>query len=224
MKKIAHVISSSGFCSRRKAEQLILDGRVYIDGEKVETCAIRVDDNADIYIDNKKLIKSDMRLFLFHKPVMYLASHKSQNGYNSIFDLINIEEYLTFIGRLDYMSEGLMVLTNVPSLVSKFSSSKYNRIYEVLVDRVMESFIRELENPELDGYKLLPIRLLGVEVLDRCYKIVLELHEGKNREIRRICDKHEMTVLRLKKIQHGPFQLENLKLGELQEVNLQDYI
>ncbi len=219
MKKVAHEISSRGFCSRREAERLILENRVLVN-DKLVCCADRVDSSVNILIDNEVVKKLESKFFIFHKPIKYLTSHNSQKGYKTIFDLIKIREHLTFIGRLDYMSEGLVVLTNSPEYVIKFSNSEYKRVYEVFVDRVTNSFIRELENPILFNQRCLPIKLLDKKVIDGCIKIKLELREGKNREIRRLCEKNDIRVLKLKKIQHGPFQLLDLEIGKLKRVDL----
>ncbi len=219
MKKIAHEISSRGFCSRRDAEKIVLQRRVKVDGLTVLSCAERVDADSSIIIDGKSINAVSPKIFLLHKPVKYLTSHKSQKGYKTVFDLIKFDEHLTYIGRLDYMSEGLVILTNTPSLVSKLSESNFKRRYEVQVDRIEDSFVEELENPVLFDCDLLPIKLISAYRIEDGFQMTLELSEGKNREIRRLCDKHYMSVLQLKKIQHGPFKLLNLRPKCIREVD-----
>ncbi|USO00717.1 MAG: rRNA pseudouridine synthase [Alphaproteobacteria bacterium] len=218
MKKIGHAISSSGLCSRRHAEGLVLSGKVSVNGSIILSCASRVDNSDEIKVDGKLLKTQNPKIILFHKPIKCLTSHKSQNGYRTIFDLIKNKSYLTFLGRLDYMSEGLVVLTNDTSLVSKFSSEKYERIYEIFTDSISHDFINCLKKPVLDNFVLKPIRLISKKKIVGCYKLVLALRQGVNREIRKLCNVYGMSVLKLKKIQHGPFKLENLKPCESKEL------
>ncbi|QEK37928.1 rRNA pseudouridine synthase [Candidatus Cytomitobacter indipagum] len=225
-KKIGHAISSMGFCSRREAERLVQYGRVCVNGIRINECAERVSNSDEITVDGRQIKKSS-KVFIFHKPIKYLTTHNPQDGYETIFDIINIREHLTFLGRLDYMSEGLVVLTNVPSLVKIFSSSNYKRVYDIYVNHIDRSFASEIRNPCLDGQELMRINMTNQTKLVGCYKIRLELREGKNREIRRICEKCNMTIFKLKKVQHGPFKLGNLSPGEIQEINfskVSDYI
>ncbi|WP_187440079.1 pseudouridine synthase [Candidatus Nesciobacter abundans] len=252
LKKIAHVISLKGFTSRRKAEKLINEGKVFVNDTKVESCAIRISEDDSIKINGVHLEKAEFEFYILYKPIMYICSHNGQNKFKTIFDYVKRKNlpYLTFIGRLDYMSEGLIFLTNNSTLVDKFSKL-YKRVYELRVNKVPQSFIEDIKNPIVDFMNLKPIKLLKNEIFmqkvgrvdkdinknntvnehksNNCFirkenVITLELSEGKNREIRKLCEKHGMTIFMLKRISYGPFSLADLGRNSIKKISKDSFL
>ena len=211
-KKLAHVISSYGITSRRKAEEMIRQGRVQLNDNIIRNVAMRISSIDIIKIDGQKIQKCEKKLWLFHKPIRVLTTHSKESDKLTVFDFFK-HEYATFIGRLDYMSEGLLLLTNDVTYICKMQ--QYSRIYEVtLTSSPIKSFYKELANPYLGNIKLLPINCLKTKQTNLGFQLTLELFEGKNREIRQLCQKFELKILKLKRIQHGPYKLNNLSVGK----------
>lgn len=217
MKKIAHYISSQGLMSRRMAERMIEAGRVKMNGSPAK-CAMRCKEGDMITIDDKPIQKRQIKLYAFNKPPMYLVSHRSTDHKKTIFDIIDKRlGHLTFCGRLDYLSEGLVLLTNSPALAHRLTSEDMLRVYVVETDSINPKLFSFCKNPCLDGEKLKPIEIIKVQKSPNT-QITLGLFEGKNREIRRIMKLLKMKIFTLKRIAHGPF-ICDIPPGSIKEVD-----
>ncbi len=217
MIRIAHFISLSGITSRRKAEQLILNKRVTINGIVEDNLARKINTYDIIRLDGIQLIINKPRLFMLNKPIKYLVSHNPEHNKKTIFDLIRPDIYLTYVGRLDYMSEGLLLLTNSPKIAHHLTTEEFPRRYLVDVNRIDQNFFQFLQNPHIDSYILKRIIINNTRNKTTCIELDITLYEGKNREIRKICALFNMTILRLIRIQYGPFKC-NIALGECIEI------
>lgn len=213
--KIGHFISLQGLMSRRAAERAIEDGRVKVNGE-IARCAMRYNEDDEVMLDNNLVAKQKPRLYMFHKPPMYLVSHKSTDGKKTIFDLLRKHNlgHLTFCGRLDYLSEGLLLLTNDPSFAHQLTTSELKRTYVVQVDRIDPKLAQFCKNPYLDDEKLKPIDFIAKDD-----HIILGLYEGKNREIRRIMKLFDMKIGYLKRTAYGPFKCD-IPMGKIVEIDI----
>ena len=224
--RIAKKIARSGLCSRRKAENLILDGKVMLNNKVVRQCNINVNDKDLILINGKPLPKKSLtRLWLFYKERGYLVTENDPQGRPTIFDKIKSKTNIRLIsiGRLDINSEGLLLLTNDGEFARKLElpSSGISRIYRVRVYGIVkEQDLSLLKN----GITIDKIRYGSISTKLEKQKnsnawITMELKEGKNREIRKIMSFFGYRVNKLIRISYGPFTLKSMKPGDLVEIN-----
>ena len=224
--RIAKKIARSGLCSRRKAENLILDGKVMLNNKVVRQCNINVNDKDLILINGKPLPKKSLtRLWLFYKERGYLVTENDPQGRPTIFDKIKSKTNIRLIsvGRLDINSEGLLLLTNDGEFARKLElpSSGMSRIYRVRVYGIVkEQDLSLLKN----GITIDKIRYGSISTKLEKQKnsnawITMELKEGKNREIRKIMSFFGYRVNKLIRISYGPFTLKSMKPGDLVEIN-----
>jgi len=223
--KITKKLSRVGIGSRRALEKWIQNGRISVDGEVVFNPAIRVNENAIITFDGKKIPEKEVtRLWKFYKPKGSLSSNNDPKGRSLIYDFLpkNLPRVIS-VGRLDYNTEGLILLTNDGELARKLEmpSSGYSRGYRVRVrGKVEKSKLDLLKH----GIKINSINYKPMNVyLERQNKsnawMNISLKEGKNREIRNVMEFFGWEVSRLIRVEFGPFKIGNLKEKEIQEID-----
>lgn len=222
--RIAKIIARSGYCSRREAEVLIEQGRVELDGETVERPGTTVRPGQKVTVDGERLAANEPpRLFRFHKPDGVLTAARDPAGRPVIGDLLPEElPRLMPVGRLDMTSEGLLLMTNDGGLKRhlELPATGWLRRYRVRVfGKVDPDALAALEKGlTLDGERFGPIRAALDRVQGGNAWLTVALREGKNREVRRVCQHLGLTVNRLIRTSYGPFQLGALKPGEIEEV------
>ena len=222
--RIAKRLARAGVCSRREAERMIADGRVAIDGETLTSPAVSVTEEARITVDGKPVAKAERtRLWRFHKPRGVLTTHRDPEGRPTVFDgLPKALGRLISVGRLDYNSEGLLLLTNDGGLARRLElpSGGWVRRYRVRAFGKVDAERLEAlaAGITIDGVNYGPIQC-GIESQrgDNSW-LTLSLKEGKNREIRRVMEHLGLTVNRLIRIGFGPFALAKLAPGAIEEV------
>jgi len=224
--RITKFISNAGYCSRREAEKLIEDRLVKINNNLCLHPSYIVNENDKITVGKKiiKLIES-VRLWKLYKPIKYICSTKDEHNRKKIFDLIPNDFPRTIsIGRLDFMSEGLLLLTNNGDYSRKLElpSKGYERIYRVCIRGQIEKKYLEKINKGITieniFYKKIKIK---IEKLDKNFTwLIVKLKEGKNREIRNICKSFSWQIVKLIRIQYGPYKLGSLKVGEIEEIKI----
>jgi 23S rRNA pseudouridine2605 synthase len=222
--RIAKVIARAGVCSRRDAEKLIAEGRVALNGEKVTTPAIRIGEHDVIAIDGKPLTEPEpARLWRYHKPAGLVTTHRDPEGRPTVFaNLPKQIPRVVSVGRLDFNSEGLLLLTNDGGLARRLEipSAGWIRRYRVrLFGKIEQSDLDKLaEGVVIAGVKYGPI----VADLERSKGIYswasVSLKEGKNREIKRVMEHMGLKVARLIRVQFGPFHLGQLPEGAAEEL------
>lgn len=218
-------MARNGLCSRRDAEGWIADGRVQVNGEVLNTPAVKVGPEDEILIDGKPLPqKEKTRLFLYHKPVGLVTSARDEKGRKTVFDdLPGDLPRLISVGRLDLNTEGLLLLTNDGELSRylELPSTGWSRKYRVRVlGQVNEARLEELKNGitiEDVHYKSIIATLGKFQGANSWIDITLK--EGKNREIRRVMEALNLQVNRLIRVSYGPFQLGKLDRSEVREID-----
>lgn len=223
--RIAKFMARSGVCSRREAEKIIAQKRVTVNGEIVESPAFNVDGNEKILLDGEKLPQiENTRLWLYHKPAGLLTTHKDTDNRATVFDNLPAGmPRVISVGRLDLNSEGLLLLTNSGELSRRLElpENGWKRRYKVRVHGFVDKKkIAELENGvTIDGinYGAVKIEFEGQTAANAWLTITLS--EGKNREVRKLMKYIGLEVSRLIRLSYGPFQLGNLKRGEVKEVS-----
>ncbi|MEM7224420.1 MAG: pseudouridine synthase [Pseudomonadota bacterium] len=222
--RIAKIIARAGLCSRRQAEELIRAGRVTLDGATLESPAVAVGPEARIAVDGELLPAAEpARLWRYHKPRGLLTTTRDPAGRQTIYDRLPAElPRVMPVGRLDLNSEGLLLLTTDGALKRRLElpATGWTRRYRVRVHgRVRPEMLAGLA----EGIMVGEVRYGPIQAaLDRQQGanawLTMTLAEGKNREIRRVCEHLGLTVNRLIRLAYGPFQLGQLKPGELSEV------
>lgn len=234
--RIAKRLQALGVASRREAERMILEGRIRVDGVLVESPVLFVDETAQIFVDDEPIAHKPprARLWLYHKPRGLLCTANDPEGRPTIYDQI-YHDYpsmprIMSVGRLDLNSEGLILLTNNPSLAHEAEHPKngWRRCYKVRVyGKVSEDLPAQLaQGVTIDGFHYRPIE---AEILEQDPRkgsfeggrnswMLLTLLEGKNREIRQIMEYFGLEVSRLIRLSYGPFELGNCSLGKVKEV------
>jgi 23S rRNA pseudouridine2605 synthase len=223
--RIAKVIARAGICSRRDAERLISEGRVTVNGVRIATPAIRIKPDDQVEVDGKTLPASEQtRLWRYHKPPGLIVSHRDPKGRPTVFDALpETIPRVVSVGRLDFNSEGLLLLTNDGELERRLElpATKWTRRYRVRVHgEIDERALAELKK----GVEIGDLRYGPIEAnLERRQGgnawLAFSLREGKNREIKRVCEHLSLQVNRLIRISFGPFQLGDLKRGEMEEIS-----
>ncbi|MGE5515554.1 MAG: pseudouridine synthase [Bacteroidota bacterium] len=222
--RIAKRLARAGICSRRDAERWIAEGRVVVNGKKLDTPAFLVQPADLIVVDGKPLAEPERtRVWRYHKPAGLMTTHKDPEGRATVFDrLPEGMPRVISVGRLDYASEGLLLLTNDGELARKLElpSNSWTRRYRVRVHgEVDPERLLELEKGiTVDGVRYEPIKALLDRQKGANAWVTVSIREGKNREVRRVFDHLGWPVLRLIRVAYGPFQLGNLEEGGVEEV------
>ncbi len=223
--RVAKVLSRAGLCSRREAERWISEGKVKINNILIDTPATKVSEDDKILVNNIEVPKpSKTRVWRFHKPKGCLVTNHDPRGRTTIFDILpkNLPRVIS-VGRLDYESEGLILLTNNGETSRKLElpSTGWLRRYKVRVHGYVNSIeLEKLKNGiKLSNFKTGPIEASLETQKGSNAWILIGLREGKNREVRRIMDFLGYPVNRLIRISYGPFQLGDLKRAEVSEIN-----
>ena len=227
--RISRYLAKAGLASRRDAEKFILDGRVTLNGNTVvepwRNCS-----NTDVLKLDGTVVSQSMStaLYQLHKPRGYLSTSKDAMGRKTIFDLVDSKlNHLMIIGRLDYNSEGLMILTNNGDLKRylELPKNRVERVYKVEIrGHLTKSIISKLKKGlSLEGLNYQPIATRVLESNSSHSWIEMVLTEGKNREIRKILASLNLNVVRLIRKRFGPFELDDLKIGRSKKLKLEDY-
>ena len=222
--RIAKVIARAGICSRRDAEKMIAEGRVALNGEPVTTPATKVGENDVIAIDGKPLDEPEpARLWRYHKPSGLVTTHKDPQGRPTVFaNLPKGIPRVVSVGRLDFNSEGLLLLTNDGDLARRLElpAGGWTRRYRArLFGKVAQTDLDKLATGiTIDGVKYGPI-IADLERSKGVYSWALvSLKEGKNREVKRVMERIGVKVARLIRVQFGPFHLGHLEPGQAEEI------
>lgn len=222
--RIAKVIAAAGLCSRRDAERLINQGQVYINGMLLKTSAVTVTSKDKIMVNGKELPpKQPRRVWCYHKPVGLITTHRDPKGRPTVFEKLpaGLPRVIS-VGRLDFNSEGLLLLTTDGALARELEhpSKGWKRCYRVRVHgQVSAGMIEQLsKGVTVQGIHYAPCQLQIERRQGSNTWVFITLKEGKNREIRKLMAFFGLEVTRLIRVSYGPFQLGDLALGAVCEV------
>lgn len=222
--RIAKVIARAGICSRRDAEKMIAEGRVSLDGKTVTTQGVKVGENQVVSVDGKPLAEPDAaRLWRYHKPAGLVTTHRDPQGRPTVF--ANLPKHLprvVSIGRLDFNSEGLLLLTNDGEIARRMElpAGGWPRKYRArLFGKVTQADLDKMaEGVTIAGVKYGPV-VADLERSRGMYSwATVTLKEGKNREVKRVMESIGLKVARLIRVQFGPFHLGQLAEGAVEEI------
>lgn len=225
--RLQKILSAAGVASRRAAETMIVEGRVSVNGSTVTQLGTRADPDADdIRVDGRRIAKPRRRYIALHKPRGFVTTRSDPQHRPTVLDLVRVNEYLYPVGRLDYDSEGLLLLTNDGELAEHLTHPRYGveREYEARVRGVPEpaSLKRLARGIPLEGRRTGPadVRLLetGRGARGDQAMISVVLHEGRTRQVRKMCEAIGHPVVRLRRVRVGPIRLGTLKPGEFRDL------
>jgi len=222
--RVAKAIARAGLCSRRDAERLIAEGRVKLNGKVLASPAVNVTSRDEVRIDGQPLPqKEESRLWRYHKPAGLVTSHKDPEGRRTVFDALRAQlPRVISIGRLDLNTEGLLLLTNDGELARllELPATGWVRRYRVRAYGHPDPAALEKLNAgiTIDGVHYGPIEAKIDKTQGDNAWLNIAIREGKNREVKKICEHLGLTVNRLIRIAFGPFQLGDLERGGIAEV------
>lgn len=222
--RIAKVLARAGLASRRDAEEMVTQGRVTVNGRVINSPALDVTQNDVVAVDGKPLPPRERtRLFLYHKPRGLMTTHDDPEGRPTVFD--NLPEglpRLISVGRLDFNTEGLLLLTNDGGLARtlELPDTGWLRRYRVRAHGdVTQAQLDELKHGiEIEGVKYGPIEATLERDQGANIWLVFAIREGKNREVRNVCAHLGLEVNRLIRVSYGPFQLGEIPEGQVEEI------
>lgn len=222
--RIQKYIARCGIASRRKAEELVLQGKVKVNGKVIKEI-VTVDTEFDVIEVNGKVVKPEENkvYIMLNKPTGYITSAKDQFGRKTVVDLVDVKERIFPVGRLDYDTSGLLILTNDGEVANKLMhpSKEIDKVYIAEVEGVptreeMERFKRGLK---IEDYVTAPAKIKLLKIRDKTSIVEVIIHEGRNRQVRKMCSAIGHKVLKLKRVRIGSLELGNLKEGEWRYLN-----
>lgn len=222
--RIAKVLARAGIASRREAEKIIEAGRVTVNGKPITSPALNVTDKDRITVDDQPLAEPEPpRIWLYHKPAGLITTERDDQGRDTVFDALPDDmPRVMSVGRLDLNSEGLLLLTNDGALKRKMElpATGWLRRYRVRVKgSLSEDKLAELRaGITVEGVHYAPMEVTFDRQQGANAWLTVGIREGKNREIRRVMEAQGVVVNRLLRLSYGPFQLGNLKPGEVEEL------
>lgn len=228
MERLQKVIANTGYTSRRKAEELIKSGKVYVNGEIVTELGTKVSGNDDIVIEGIHLLKEEKEYYLLNKPRSIISSVKDDLDRKTVRDLIKTDKRIYPIGRLDYDTTGIILLTNDGELanVLMHPKSHVEKTYLAKLNKFMQK--EDLEKLKkgilIDGIKCLPtkVRIKNNDLKKDTSMIEITITEGRNHIIKRLFESIGYLVDKLTRTQYGFLTLDNLKSGEYRKLSIKE--
>ena len=228
MERLQKIIAESGYTSRRKAEELIKQGKVFVNGVKVVELGTKASFGDIITVNGVTLQKSDYVYFLLNKPRGVVSTAKDEKGRKTVVDLIDTDKRIYPIGRLDYDTTGLILLTNDGELTNKLTHPKgyVEKTYIAKVSGIVTGKeIHELEEGiELEGVKTKKARakLKKIDKKNNKSYVELTITEGRNHQVKNMFAALGHKVLKLKRISYAFFDLEGMKIGEYRRLTTKE--
>ena len=217
--RLQKILSERGVASRRKAEEIIAAGRVTVNGA-IASVGCSADPDMDvILLDGRPLPSGGEKVYIMlHKPRGYVTTLSDEKGRKDVSQLVaDCGTRVYPVGRLDMDSEGLLLLTNDGDFANKLMHPKHevNKTYRVTVDGYSGANFEKLQQPvTLDGYTIKKPEVRCMQAVENRAELEVVIHEGRNRQVRRMCDLAGMKVLRLVRIAEGRLELGKLPLGK----------
>tara|TARA_B100000941_G_scaffold290832_1_gene275128 strand:+ start:3941 stop:4654 length:714 start_codon:yes stop_codon:yes gene_type:complete len=227
--RLSKFIASSGYASRRKSDSLIENGFVIVNNEVCRDFATQIMDDDEVIVENTKISIPKPRIFSFYKPKNCLCTSKDPEGRKTIYDVLdqNYKNLIT-IGRLDYKSEGLLLLTNNGEIARYYELPRNNikktYIVDLNGDYKSSNLLEMKSGVKHRGIKYVVFKSKLIKIKGNKFTIEITLSEGKNREIRNIAKYFNWNVLKLKRVSHGEYKLLSLKNSELREEKISSKI
>ena len=228
MERIQKIIAASGICSRRKAEELIKDGRVFVNGEVVSELGVKVSGRDIITVDGKILSKEEKEYYLLNKPRGVISSSSDDRGRKTVVDLIDTNCRIFPVGRLDYDTTGVLLLTNDGefSNILMHPNHEIDKVYLAKVEGIIKKEEIDLlkKGVVVDGKKVFAtrVKLKKFDSLKDTSFVEVVIHEGMNHQIKKMFDLIGHPVIKLTRKRVGIFDVNGLKSGEYRKLTLKE--
>lgn len=225
MERLQKVIANSGVASRRKAEELISQGRVKVDGAVVREMGIKVGKNNVVEVDNVKISTEEKVYFLLNKPRGVVTTAKDELGRKTVVDLIECDKRIYPVGRLDYDTTGLIILTNDGDFANNIIHPKNNidKTYVAKVNGILSivDVMKLKKGVVIDGVKTAPakVKLKKADKKSNTSFVEITIHEGKNHQIKKMIEAVGFEVLKLKRERIEFLTLDGLSSGDYRVLN-----
>jgi len=223
--RLQKVLAQAGVASRREAEEYITAGRVKVNGKVVKELGTKVGPDASIMVDGHPIRRERKTYLLFYKPRGVVTTMKDPEGRKTIADYVkDIPQRVYPVGRLDYNTEGLLLLTNDGDLAQAMThpSHEVNKVYEVTVPGIVPQEKLDLLRigVKLEDGMTAPalVDLTGYDYEKNLTRFNVTIHEGRNRQVRRMCDYIGFPVRYLRRVQMGTLTLDGLRRGDCREL------
>ena len=228
MERLQKYLSSCGIASRRKSEELILAGKVKVNGKVVTELGTKVSEKDEVEVENMEVYRKEKEYYLLYKPEKTICSVSDEKGRTTVVDLIETDEKIFPVGRLDYDTTGLLLLTNDGELTNKLTHPKgfVEKTYIAKVSGIVTGKeIHELEEGiELEGVKTKKARakLKKIDKKNNKSYVELTITEGRNHQVKNMFAALGHKVLKLKRISYAFFDLEGMKIGEYRRLTTKE--
>lgn len=228
MERLQKYLSSCGVASRRKSEELILSGKVKVNGKIIRELGTKINDNDLVSVNGLVVNREEKEYYLLYKPEKIICSVHDEKGRETVIDLIDTTAKIFPVGRLDYDTSGILLLTNDGEITNKLTHPKNDvlKTYYVKCEGIVnKDDIKTLENGIiLDGVKTkkAKAKLKKVDIKhDKSY-VELTISEGRNHQVKNMFDSINHKVLKLKRIKYAFLTLDNLSIGEYRELTIKE--
>ena len=228
LKRLQKRIAEQSDYSRRKAEELIIEGKVSVNGETIQELGYKVTDKDKIEIEGVALNTNEKKYYILNKPEKCVSTVSDDKGRKTVIDFIKTKAKVYPIGRLDYDTTGILLLTNDGDFANLLMhpSSNIEKVYSAKIDGIMTlADIKELkQGVVIDGYKTKECRVKVRKVNNKSNTSIIEIgiNEGRNHQVKKMFKALGFNVLKLDRIRYGILTIENLKRGESKELSKKD--
>lgn len=218
--RLQKFLAEAGVASRRKSEELISQGRVEVNGQVVTTPGTKISGFERICVDGREIRHEQKKIYiLLNKPVGYISSAKDQFSRKTVLDLIGtVKERIYPVGRLDYDTSGLIILSNDGDFANKMMHPRHQmqKVYRAeIIGELSDEDIKRIENGmQIDDYKTAPAKIHIVSTAAERSIIEVTIHEGKNRQVRKMFETLEHPILHLKRVAIGSIGIGGLEEGK----------
>ena len=228
MIRLQKAIADSGFCSRRKAEEYIINGKVIVNGEIVTELGTKVNSSDEIMVDGNVITKQDKEYYVFYKPRGIICSTNDDKGRKTVVDFFDSNKRLYPVGRLDYDTTGIIFLTNDGEFTIMILHPKNNipKVYIAKLEGIISGYeINKIKSGVIiDGYKIIPdrVKLKSADKKSNTCIVEIIVHDGKNHEVKKIFESVRHNVIKLKRESIGFIDLTGLKSGEYRKLTIKE--
>lgn len=226
--RLQKYIADCGITSRRKAEELIKQGKIKVNGNIVTELGTKINPQKDVVLYKNRQIKQEKNYvyILLNKPIGYVTTVKDQFQRNSVLDLVKVKERIVPVGRLDMYTSGALILTNDGDFVYKWTHPKHEieKTYNVTLKGIVtDEEIQKLKvGVDIGGYITKPakVKILKIDKEKNISRLQIIIHEGKNRQIRKMCDCIGKKVLALHRSKIGNYDVKDLPIGKWKYIDI----
>lgn len=228
MERIAKVIANSGYCSRRKAEEFILKGKVRVNGELVNEMGLKVNPNDTITINGDSIKREEKEYYLLYKPALVVTTTSDEKGRKTVVDLIDTDKRIYPVGRLDYDTTGALLLTNDGELTNLLIHPKneIDKVYIAKVEGILTNDdVKTLEKGVLiDGKKTSrsKVKIRKIDKNKNTCIVELTIHEGRNHQVKKMLSQVGHEVIKLKRESFAGLDVKNMNAGEYRKLTIKE--